>query len=100
MEQLYQDNKDDGLMVITVLTEDEHGDVPDAADCTEWAEGYGATHPILGGSAANQWFHIAPISAGIFGVPAGLAMLVLASLCTAPPGPAVRGLVDHIRSPE
>lgn len=48
MEQLYQDNKDDGLMVITVLTEDEHGEVPDAADCTEWAEGYGATHPILG----------------------------------------------------
>jgi cation/acetate symporter len=29
------------------------------------------TSPVLGGSAAGQWFHIAPISAGIFGVPAG-----------------------------
>ena len=48
METLYQDNKDDGLMVLTVLTEDGDRNVPDAADCTEWASAYGATHPILG----------------------------------------------------
>ena len=23
------------------------------------------THPVMGGGAANQWFHIAPISAGV-----------------------------------
>ena len=58
------------------------------------------TNPILGGSAAGQWFHIAPISAGIFGVPAGLAVLVAVSLLTRPPGVQARALVDHIRSPE
>jgi cation/acetate symporter len=58
------------------------------------------TNPILGGSAAGQWFNIAPISAGIFGVPAGLAVLVIVSLLTPAPGPQTRALVDHIRSPE
>ena len=58
------------------------------------------TNPILGGSAAAQWFHIAPISAGIFGVPAGVAVLVAASLLTRAPGVQMRALVDHLRSPE
>jgi cation/acetate symporter len=58
------------------------------------------TNPILGGSAAGQWFSIAPISAGIFGVPAGIAVLVLVSLCTRAPGAPTRGLVEHIRAPE
>ena len=58
------------------------------------------TNPILGGSPAGQWFHIAPISAGVFGVPAGLAVLVLVSLMSAPPPAQTRALVDHIRSPE
>jgi cation/acetate symporter len=58
------------------------------------------THPMFGGTAAGQWFHIAPISAGIFGVPAGIAVTVVASLLTAPPGRRSDGLVDHIRSPE
>ena len=58
------------------------------------------TYPSFGGSAAAQWFHIAPISAGIFGVPAGIAVMVLASLLTAPPSRKSDGLVDHIRSPE
>ena len=58
------------------------------------------TNPTLGGSVAGQWFHIAPISAGIFGVPAGMAVLAIVSLLTRPPGPQTRALVDHIRSPE
>jgi cation/acetate symporter len=58
------------------------------------------TNPILGGSAAGQWFSIAPISAGIFGVPAGIVVLVVVSLLTRPPSPQTRGLVDHIRAPE
>jgi cation/acetate symporter len=44
------------------------------------------TSPVLGGSAAGQWFHIAPISAGIFGVPAGLLTIVVVSLLTPAPG--------------
>jgi cation/acetate symporter len=58
------------------------------------------TNPILGGSVAAQWFHIAPLSAGIFGVPVGLAVLVIVSLITPAPGVHTRALVDHIRSPE
>lgn len=57
-------------------------------------------NPILGGSADAAWFHIAPISAGVFGVPAGLATLVVASLLTKAPPAASSGLVDHIRAPE
>ncbi|WP_426117148.1 sodium:solute symporter family protein [Massilia sp. PWRC2] len=58
------------------------------------------TNPILGGSIGAQWFHIAPISAGVFGVPAGLAVLVVVSLCTAAPDATSGGFVDHIRAPE
>jgi cation/acetate symporter len=56
--------------------------------------------PVLGGSPANVWFGIAPMSAGVFGVPAGMAVLVLVSLLTAAPDRQTAGLVDHIRSPE
>jgi len=58
------------------------------------------TNPVLGGSAANQWFHIAPISAGIFGVPAGLLTIIAVSLLTPPPAPQTAALVDYIRAPE
>jgi cation/acetate symporter len=58
------------------------------------------TNPILGGSAVNQWFHIAPISAGVFGVPAGILALVVTSLLTRAPDHAAHGLLDHIRAPE
>jgi cation/acetate symporter len=58
------------------------------------------TNPILGGDADAAWFHIAPISAGVFGVPAGLAVLVLVSLLTPPPPRESVGLVEHIRAPE
>jgi cation/acetate symporter len=58
------------------------------------------TNPVLGGDASGAWFHIAPISAGVFGVPAGLAMLAVVSLLTAPPPPESTALVEHIRAPE
>ena len=57
------------------------------------------TNPALGGSPANQWFNISPISAGIFGVPAGLGTLMLVSLLTAPPNQRTQALVDRIRMP-
>jgi cation/acetate symporter len=58
------------------------------------------TSTMLGGNASGQWFHIAPISAGIFGVPAGLAAAILVSWLTPAPGRRSRGLVEHIRAPE
>jgi cation/acetate symporter len=58
------------------------------------------TNPILGGAAAGQWFHIAPISAGVFGVPAGMLVLVVVSLLTRPPDPLNTSFIDHIRAPE
>ncbi|WP_194720876.1 sodium:solute symporter family protein [Noviherbaspirillum malthae] len=57
------------------------------------------TYPALGGSSINQWFGIAPISAGVFGVPAGFAAITLVSLLTRAPDQRTGALVDHIRTP-
>ena len=43
------------------------------------------------------WFGIQPISAGLFGVPAGAAVLVAVSLCSAPPGAGQQAFVDRVR---
>jgi cation/acetate symporter len=57
------------------------------------------TMPGLGGSSASQWFQIVPMSAGIFGVPAALAVTIVVSLVTPPPGARSAALVDYIREP-
>jgi cation/acetate symporter len=57
------------------------------------------TYPFFGGVAANQWFNIAPISAGIFGLPAGLLTIWIVSLLTPEPGAKVKELVEHVRYP-
>lgn len=46
------------------------------------------------------WWDIQPISAGIFGVPVGFAVIVIVSLLTPPPGKAAVELVETIRAPE
>ena len=48
---------------------------------------------------AERWFGIEPISAGVFGVPLGFAVIVVGSLLTRPPAPAVRSLVEELRHP-
>jgi cation/acetate symporter len=58
------------------------------------------TNPVMGGSLDAEWFHIAPISAGVFGVPAGIVVLIVASLLTAQPSRASDALVDYLRAPE
>ena len=58
------------------------------------------TTPLLGGSAAGQWCNIAPMSAGIFGVPAGIATLVLVSLLTRTPAQTAQSLVSYLRTPD
>lgn len=58
------------------------------------------TSPALGGSLDATWFGILPMAAGVFGVPAGMLGVVVASLLTAPPSRASEGMVDYIRTPE
>ncbi len=57
------------------------------------------TYPALGGSPDNAWFGIAPISAGVFGVPIGFLTLAAVSLLTPPPDQRSNALVDHVRTP-
>ena len=45
------------------------------------------------------WWGIQPISAGLFGVPAGFAAVVLVSLLTPAPALAQRQMLADIRSP-
>ena len=46
------------------------------------------TYPFFGGVAANQWFNMSPISAGVFGLPVGLLTIIVVSLLT--PAPSTR----------
>jgi cation/acetate symporter len=53
------------------------------------------TQPI----ATYQWFGINAISAGVFGVPAGILTIIIVSLLTPAPSKEVQDLVDHVRYP-
>jgi cation/acetate symporter len=61
------------------------------------------TYPFFGcvpaECAANQWFGLNPISAGMIGLPVGLITIVVVSLLTSPPPEKVQQLVDHVRYP-
>jgi cation/acetate symporter len=46
------------------------------------------------------WFEIAPISAGIFGMPIGLATIIIVSLLTPAPSRETQELVEHVRYPD
>ncbi|MGH6637104.1 MAG: sodium:solute symporter family protein [Polaromonas sp.] len=54
----------------------------------------GITSPI------QLWWGIDPISAGLFGVPVGFAVIVLVSLVTPPPSQKAQDMVEHIRYPD
>lgn len=57
------------------------------------------TLPALGGSASAQWFDIAPVSAGIYGVPAGLVTMIVFSMLF-PARDALTGQsIDHVHAP-
>lgn len=42
-------------MVVTLLTSDAQNNVADDADCNEWAQAYGSTHPILADDVGLSW---------------------------------------------
>jgi cation/acetate symporter len=59
-----------------------------------WMRGiFGVTSPV------ELWFGIQPISAGVFGVPVGFAVIILLSLVTPAPSRKVQQLVEHVRYP-
>ena len=61
-----------------------------------WMRGlFGVTDPI----ADYTWFGIAPISAGVFGVPLGFAVIIIVSLVTKAPKAEIQQLVEHVRYP-
>jgi cation/acetate symporter len=62
-----------------------------------WLRGiFGVTSPV----ADNIWWGIQPISAGLFGVPVGIATIIIVSLITAPPKQETQDLVEHVRYPD
>jgi cation/acetate symporter len=56
---------------------------------------WGVTAPV----ASYQWFGINAISAGVFGVPAGLLTILVVSMLTGEPEREVQELVEHVRYP-
>jgi cation/acetate symporter len=62
-----------------------------------WLRGlFGVTSPV----ADNIWWGIQPISAGLFGVPLGFAVIIIVSLLTSPPAKETQELVEHVRYPD
>jgi cation/acetate symporter len=59
-----------------------------------WLRGvFGVTSPV------DLWFGILPISAGVFGVPLGFAVIIIVSLFAPAPSREVQDLVEHVRYP-
>ena len=50
-------------------------------------------------SPISLWGEIAPISAGVFGVPVGFAVIIIVSLITPAPNREMQQLVEHVRYP-
>ena len=57
------------------------------------------TFPFFGGNPANAWFGMIPVTAGVFGVPTGIATMIVVSLLTSAPEQKVQEMVDHVRYP-
>jgi cation/acetate symporter len=60
-----------------------------------WLRGvFGVTSPV------ELWWGIQPISAGLFGVPVGFAVIIIVSLLTPAPSRQTQELVEHVRYPD
>ena len=55
---------------------------------------FGVTGPV------ELWWGILPISAGLFGVPIGIATIIVVSLITPAPSREAQELVEHVRYPD
>jgi len=56
------------------------------------------TYPFFGVNAP-LWWDIAPISSGLFGIPAGFIGVIVGSLISPAPSKEIQELVDHVRYP-
>ena len=56
---------------------------------------FGVTSPIADTCGSDM----SPISAGVFGVPVGFAVIIIVSLLTPAPDQEVQELVEHVRYP-
>ena len=54
---------------------------------------------VTGNISGYTWWDMSPISAGVFGVPLGFAVIVIVSLFTRRPTTTERALVDFVRYP-
>ena len=59
-------------------------------------EGLPTCFGVTSSIADNTWFGINPISAGVFGVPLGFAVIIIVSLFTAEPTLSLRAWLDGI----
>ncbi|QTN21752.1 cation acetate symporter [Rhizobacter sp. AJA081-3] len=60
-----------------------------------WLRGvFGVTSPV------QLWWDIQPISAGLFGVPIGMLVILVVSLLTPAPSKETQELVEHVRYPD
>ncbi len=60
------------------------------------------TYPFftnMGVPVMHLWFGLNPISAGVFGLPAGLITIIIVSLLTPEPDRQTQELVEHVRYP-
>jgi cation/acetate symporter len=55
---------------------------------------FGVTDPV------SLWWGIQPISAGVFGMPIGMAVIILVSLVTPAPSKKIQELIEHVRYPK
>jgi cation/acetate symporter len=61
------------------------------------------TYPFftnMGVPKMDLWFGLNPISAGMFGLPAGLLTIIIVSLLTPKPDRQIQELVEHVRYPQ
>jgi len=55
----------------------------------------GVTKPV----ADYMWFGLNPISAGMFGLPAGMLTIIIVSMLTPAPSKEIQSLIEHVRYP-
>lgn len=54
VEHTAQEFLDDGVIYVTVLPQDVHGEVPDLGELQQWADAFGITSPVM--SDPVEWY--------------------------------------------
>ena len=67
LENLYQQNKDAGLMVVNVIIENEASEAPSQEDLQGWAAEFGLTIPVVADPGSGTMYSYA--TGGSVGLP-------------------------------